>query len=379
MPTEDTLFLPKRVAAGLLAIFCGFALGVLQSLDFVKLFTYIRANANLRRTLQSCLIVNAVFFSSLWITSLLIYPMLTFGGGVVWGGSGNATTTTATTTTTTTTTTSVGTAINISNTVMNGSKKPTRAIEAAKSGVGLVSKLWFPVFDAMWVLPVYALIQALGLRWYNALYVEAYKEKKRRAAVGATRGTVEGHCKGEETSSPTKVRSTDGPPSFHTAVVSLSEIMFKFLVTTVYAIVSVVVEMIIPSPMGSHIAFMMNSWLYAFYVFDYRLSSQYVVDRRTRQQNRLTLSSVLKLFETNWAYFLGFGVSQSIITTTLRSSWMAFSWYSVAAVTSVLFGAHVVLSVEATPSPRAPFAVPMLTPFFALCGVVLRKIANAML
>ncbi|KAH9599186.1 hypothetical protein LSM04_008864 [Trypanosoma melophagium] len=366
MPSEETYFLPKRVAVGVLAIFCGFAFGVLQSLDFVKLFTYIRANANLRRTLHSCLIVNAVFFLSLWITSLLIYPMLTFGGGVVWGGGSSAMA-------------NVGTATTISNAVVNSSEKTATAIAAARSGVGLVTKLWFPVFDAMWVLPVYALIQVLGLRWYNALYVEAYKEKKRRAAVAATRGTVEGPSKVEEITSPTKVKITDGPPSFHTAVVSVSEIMFKFLVTTVYAMVSVIVEMIIPSPIGTQIAFMMNSWLYAFYVFDYRLSSQYVLDRRTRQQKRLTLSSTLKLFETNWAYFLGFGASQSVITTALRSSWIASSWYSVAALTSVLFGAHVVLSVEATPSPRAPLAVPMLTPFFALCGVVLRRIANAVL
>ncbi|RNF05043.1 uncharacterized protein Tco025E_08002 [Trypanosoma conorhini] len=345
MSSEKAALALKRVVLGALAIFCGLAFGTLQSLDAVKLFSYLRANAHLRQILESCLVVNSVFFLSLWAASFLFSYMWDFGGGIVWGASGGG---------------GGGNAV------------------AARNGISLAGRVWSSVFDLMWVLPVYALTQALGVRWYSALYTEAYAEKRRRASsLGAQREASE-YGKDGEMNSPLAPQGADGTFSFRTVVLSASEIIFKALVTGVYALLAAVVAAVVPSPVGNCLAFVMNSWLYAFYVFDYRLSTQYVFDRRSRRHTRVALTSVLRFFERHWAYFLGFGATQSVITAALRTSWLASSWFSTASVTSVLFGAHIVLSVEATPSPRAPFSVLMFTPFFALCGVALRTIRNAM-
>ncbi|EKG04647.1 hypothetical protein TCSYLVIO_004290 [Trypanosoma cruzi] len=349
MSTEDAFLPLRRIILGALAIFCAFAFGTLQSLDAVKLFSYLRANVHLRRIMGSCLVVNGVFFLSIWVASLLFSYMWTFGETFMWS-SGAA--------------------------VIDNESGGGKAA-ATMNGVSLAGKVWFSVFDVMWVLPVYALTQALGVRWYSALYTEAYAEKKRRASSLGVRWAAKESGRDDDMCFSGASQGAEDSFSLRSVAVSLSEIMFKALVTAVYALVAAVVDIIFPFPVGHYLAFIMNSWLYAFYVFDYRLSSQYLFDRRSRRHIRVTLSATLKFFEIQWAYFLGFGATHSIITAAIRSSWLASSWFSVASVTSVLFGAHIVISVEATPAPRAPFHVPMFTPFFAFCGMVLRMAVGA--
>ncbi|KEG14697.1 hypothetical protein DQ04_00341120 [Trypanosoma grayi] len=320
--------LVERLISVLIVIFRGFAFGMLQSLNVVTLYGYLRTNANLRRIFRSCLIVNVVFFSSLWVAAFFS-SIWAYGWRVLWGGASAA----------------------------SGG--------AVWNGLGLLRMVWFKVFDVMWVLPMYALTQALGVRWYSALYTEACVSKKHRT----NRAPAEGGGY-DDTTSLTKPNGADVPPSFKTAVVFLSEIIFKAIVTALCAFLAVIVETIVPAPIGPVMAFMLNSCLYAFCVFDYRFSSQYVWDHETRQPTRMPLLGTLKYFEKRWAYFLGFGATQTVMASLLRSTWIASSWFSVAAFTSVVFGAHIILSVEAKPNPPAPFAIPVLSPFFAMCGVV---------
>ncbi|ESL10051.1 hypothetical protein TRSC58_02221 [Trypanosoma rangeli SC58] len=348
MSMEKAVLRLKHIVIGALEIFCAVAFGTLQSLDAVKLFVYLRANAHLRRTLRSCLVANGVFFFSLWAASVFFSYIWDFGGGIMRGG------------------------------VIFGKAGNERAAVTAGNEIGLAGRVWLSVFDVTWVIPAYALTQAFGVRWYSALYNEAYVEKKRRASSLRPRGGAGEYVKDGEIISTVSPQGADGAFSFCAVVLSASEIMFKALVMAAYALLAAVVDAVIPSPVGSYLAFAMNSWLYALYVFDYRLSTQYVVDRRSRRYTRVTLKETLIFFEKHWAYFLGFGATQSIITAALRSSWLASSWFSAASVTSVIFGAHIVLSVEAMPSPRAPFSVLMFTPFFALCGMLLSVIGNAM-
>ncbi|RNF06139.1 hypothetical protein TraAM80_04117 [Trypanosoma rangeli] len=349
MSMEKSVLRLKHIVIGALAIFCAVAFGTLQSLDAVKLFVYLRANAHLRRILRSCLVANGVLFFSLWVASVFFSYIWDFGGGIMRGGGGGV-----------------------------GKAGSEQAAVTAGNVISLAGRVWFSVFDVTWVIPAYALTQAFGMRWYSSLYTEAYAEKKRRASPLGARGEAGEYVKDGEITSTVAPQGADGAFSFRTVVLSASEVMFKALVMAAYALLAAVVDAVIPSPVGNYLAFVMNSWLYSLYVFDYRLSTQYVVDRRSRRYTRVTLKETLIFFENHWAYFLGFGATQSIITAALRSSWLASSWFSSASVTSVLFGAHIVLSVEAMPSPRAPFPVLMFTPFFALCGMLLNVIGNAL-
>lgn len=334
------------VLAGMLSIFRAFSLGFFHGVNAMTLFLYLRANGRLRGILWSCLMLNGVFFFSLWVAFFFFPSMWAFVGTLLWGDVGGP----------------VG-------------------VEAVKvrSEVRVVGRVLCHVFDIMWVLPMYTITQVLGICWYNALYLEAYAEKKRRACAARVTGAEGNFHRVGEVTSASAFYGVAEPPSFYRAVVLISEVMFKVFVTAVYALLVVIVEAMVFAPVGCWLAFIMKSWLYAFYVFDYRLSSQYTFDCKSRRYARVTLSEALKLFEGQWAYFLGFGATQFFVMAALHSVWIPSSWFSVASVTSVLFAAHVVLSVEATPGPRPPFTLQLFTPFFAVCGILLRVISNALI
>ncbi|KAG8341109.1 putative Etoposide induced protein 2.4 (EI24) [Trypanosoma vivax] len=345
MHTRKFISCLRSVVTGARSIIFAFTLGVLQSLNIVKLISYLRASDQVWQTIKSCTLINLVFLFSLWASHFIFYPARGIGLAGTWAhnGSGNSANTSA-------------------------------AGEGTASGVhGLASKVWTSVFHLLWVFPMYAITQFLGLHWYGELFAAACSEKRRRASQLAASRYSDGSV-----NLASQNRSNATALSFGTVMLHFGRSVFQVLVTVVYELLIPLFGMLIPAPLGGYVEFVMARWIYAFYVFHYRLSSQHIFDRNSKTYNRITLSAALKLFESNWAYYLGFSMTQPVITGFLQQFGLVNSWFASTAVASVLFGAHVVLSVEATPRPCAPFGLPVLSPFFIMCGEAMRLVADSL-
>ncbi|CBH10072.1 hypothetical protein, conserved [Trypanosoma brucei gambiense DAL972] len=342
------------VRGGLIILRAAFS-GARQSLDVVKFLSYVGSSAEVSRNLRSCTLVNFLFFFGIWISSIVFSPLWSLAvtlmrGRLTLAGDPDAITNSA--------------SLSNVNRVVGGA-------------TGVVTILWTCVFYFVWVFPMYGITLLFGIRWYNALYAAANSEKRRRAllmAAARSPGRPVVPVRGAAAGAGPK--PTASSLSFSDVVVSLTETLFKVVATSLCTVVMTVVGAILPVPLGACVDVAMRSWLHAFYVFDYRVSSQYVTDRVTQRRNYVGLSSAIEFFEANWAYFLGFGASRCLVTGVLDLTGIVTSWFAKEAAVSVLFGAHVVLSVEAKLPPRAPFSIPMFTPFFILCDKIIRAVVH---
>ncbi|XP_020259411.1 protein EI24 homolog isoform X2 [Asparagus officinalis] len=133
-----------------------------------------------------------------------------------------------------------------------------------------------------WFYPLYVFSIVLSSIWYNDIAKQAFDALKR---LGLS-----------DTQVPITKDSSDQqrPGGFEGVILGIGELVYSILLLTIFFI-EVSLTGFIPY-VGKTINFLLLSWMYAYYCFEYKWNhSEMALDKR------------LDLFESNWAFFLGFG------------------------------------------------------------------------
>ncbi|PHT89263.1 Protein EI24 -like protein [Capsicum annuum] len=149
--------------------------------------------------------------------------------------------------------------------------------------VGLVQ-----LFYVFWFYPLYIFSLILSNIWYNDIAKHGFFASEN---YGAT-DTKLADQKESQTSQNTVHREKSA--DLEGAMISIAEQLYSVLLLTFF-FVQVYVTGFIPY-IGKALNFMLLSWLYAYYCFEYKWNL-----------SGLSLDKRLDLFESNWAFFAGFG------------------------------------------------------------------------
>lgn len=175
-----------------------------------------------------------------------------------------------------------------------------------KSAVRMASSLILMIYDVLWILPVYFVSMLVSIVWSQDVAELALAERHvKKRPEGKTSDRSQG------------ARSPD-------FLEKLSEKAYTVLVLSVFYVETVLVGTL--PFVGLVAAFVLLSWLWAYYCFDYVWSF-----------NGVGLRQRLVVFERNWAFFSGFGTLCAFITT-------ACSPYTAAALSGVVFPLFVLVA-----------------------------------
>ncbi|XP_077249776.1 etoposide-induced protein [Tasmannia lanceolata] len=151
-----------------------------------------------------------------------------------------------------------------------------------------VRSILIQLFYVLWFYPLYVFSILLSTIWYNDIAKFAF------VAMGRYGATVVKSSSQDESSKTQNVAHMDKPFGFGGIVIGIGEQIYSILLLFVFYIEVSATEWI--PYIGKTINFLLLSWLYAYYCFEYKWNlSELGLDKR------------LNFFESNWAFFAGFG------------------------------------------------------------------------
>ncbi|THG05333.1 hypothetical protein TEA_003006 [Camellia sinensis var. sinensis] len=134
----------------------------------------------------------------------------------------------------------------------------------------------------LWFYPLYIFSFIISSMWYNDI-----------AKYGFLANAKSGNTVTELSSSP-KATQTDKPTDLGGVMIGIAEQVYSVLLLNVFFL-EVFVTGYIPY-FGKVLNFLLLSWMYAYYCFEYKWNF-----------SGLSLDKRLDFFESNWAFFAGFG------------------------------------------------------------------------
>ncbi|OAY44984.1 protein EI24 homolog [Manihot esculenta] len=150
--------------------------------------------------------------------------------------------------------------------------------------VGLVQ-----LFYLFWFYPLYVFSFILSTIWYNEI-----------AKFGFTAMGRDGHnvleplSQDDPTTASDNSGSTEKPAGLGRVMIGIGEQVYSILLLSIFFL-EVYATGFLPY-IGKALNFVLLSWMYAYYCFEYKWNlSEVALDRR------------LDFFESNWAFFAGFG------------------------------------------------------------------------
>ncbi|XP_054799998.1 protein EI24 homolog [Prosopis cineraria] len=143
-------------------------------------------------------------------------------------------------------------------------------------------------FYVFWFYPLYVFSIVLSAIWYNDIAKYGYD------AVGRSKSTVEessSHTKSSEKANSSNTKRLSGLGG---VIIGAGEQVYSILLLSVFFL-KVYATGFIPL-IGKVLNFLLLSWLYAYYCFEYKWSF-----------NEVALDKRLDYFQSSWAFFSGFG------------------------------------------------------------------------
>ncbi|KAL3696283.1 hypothetical protein R1sor_010359 [Riccia sorocarpa] len=167
---------------------------------------------------------------------------------------------------------------------------------------------------AFWLYPIYVITFVVNAIWYNDIARHAY------------RAMDEGGVHSQKLS---QVQSKNDSSGFKSVMIQIGEQIYSICMLSVFFLEIFGVSFV--PYVGKLLSFIMLTWLYAYYCFDYKWSfARWSLERR------------LHFFETNWAFFAGFG-SPCVLATFFLSPLVS------AGVMNVLFPLFVLVATAVNP------------------------------
>ncbi|KAF9608494.1 hypothetical protein IFM89_009860 [Coptis chinensis] len=160
--------------------------------------------------------------------------------------------------------------------------------------IGRVEKLYsflhhglIQLFYIFWFYPLYVLSLVLSSMWYNDIAKYAY------VAMGRDGPVADAHNQKDLSKSQNSAH-VDKPAGLGGIMIGIGELVYSILLLTFF-FVQISTAGYIPC-IGKALNFLFLSWLYAYYSFEYKWNlDELGIDKR------------LDFFESNWAFFAGFG------------------------------------------------------------------------
>ncbi|KAK4271042.1 hypothetical protein QN277_019794 [Acacia crassicarpa] len=143
-------------------------------------------------------------------------------------------------------------------------------------------------FYVFWVYPLYVFSMVLCVIWYNDIAKHGYD------AMGRSKSTV------EESSSQTKslekanASNTKRLSGLGGIMIGIGEQVYSLILLNVFFL-KVYATGFVPF-IGKVLSFVLHSWMYAYYCFEYKWNF-----------NEVALDKRLDYFQSSWAFFSGFG------------------------------------------------------------------------
>ncbi|PIA47252.1 hypothetical protein AQUCO_01400142v1 [Aquilegia coerulea] len=160
--------------------------------------------------------------------------------------------------------------------------------------IGLTSKVYFVLrfglvrfFYIFWFYPLYLLSFVLSNIWYSDIAEHAY------VAIGRD-GSADDLLNQKDLSKSQDSVHLDKPAGIGGTILGFGERIYSVLLLSVF-FVQILAAGFIPY-IGKALAFVFNSWMYAYYSFEYKWNL-----------DELGLDKRLDIFESHWAFFAGFG------------------------------------------------------------------------
>ncbi|XP_042416230.1 protein EI24 homolog isoform X1 [Zingiber officinale] len=138
-----------------------------------------------------------------------------------------------------------------------------------------------------WFYPLYIFSFVLSTLWYNDIAKHAFEVLKSKES------TTQAYGKNELTESQS-ISTTEIPGGFEGVCLGIGEQIYSILLLTLFFI-EVFATGFIPY-FGKAINFLLLSWMYAYYCFEYKWN-----------YSNVALNRRLDFFESNWPFFAGFG------------------------------------------------------------------------
>ncbi|KAL8143209.1 hypothetical protein V2J09_016241 [Rumex salicifolius] len=149
-------------------------------------------------------------------------------------------------------------------------------------------RIWLiQLLYVFWFYPLYAFSIVLSTLWYNDIAKHAF------ITMGQSKPAVD-LADQSETSNSEKAISNDKPAGFEGVMIGIGEQVYSMLLLNCFFL-EVSATGIIPF-VGKPINFVLLSWMYAYYCFEYKWNLSGV-----------SLDKRLDFFESHWAFFAGFG------------------------------------------------------------------------
>eukprot|EP00249_Psilotum_nudum_P001417 c13889_g1_i2 orf=332-1306(-) len=189
---------------------------------------------------------------------------------------------------------------------------------AGERFLSLLQTLLVYVYYVFWLYPLYIISFAINYIWYNEIAQEAFEMIK------------ENHDKSAPQSRQNLQKSLKPTENGIMRIIfGLGEQIYSVIMLTVFFIEVSVISCI--PYIGQFLNFFLLSWLYAYYCFDYKWGfARWSLERR------------LIFFESNWAFFAGFG-SPYVLATSF------FSPFIRCGVVAILFPLFVLVATASHP------------------------------
>ncbi|KAL5704197.1 hypothetical protein ACHQM5_022655 [Ranunculus cassubicifolius] len=168
-------------------------------------------------------------------------------------------------------------------------------------------------FYIFWLYPLYVLSFVLSNIWYNDIAKYAY------AAMGRDRDATNSTNQKDLINSQDRAQD-DKPAGLGGIIIGIGEQVYSVLLLSFFFL-QIITSGYIPY-IGKALNFVLLSWMYAYYCFEYKWNL-----------DELGLDKRLHFFESNWAFFAGFG-SPCVLAIFFFSSLVS---YGVMAVLFPLF------------------------------------------
>ncbi|CAI2376374.1 unnamed protein product [Moneuplotes crassus] len=141
---------------------------------------------------------------------------------------------------------------------------------------GYFSSLLLPLYYLFWIFPLYVLSMVLSLFWIQDIFDEAYEISNRKREVKVKLAKI----------------------SFFDTVANM---IFRKGIIIIYMI-QVMIVSYLPLYIGDVCSVILFCWLYSYNCFEYKIFAL-----------RLNTMESIQVFETNWAYYFGFGFIFTIL------------------------------------------------------------------
>lgn len=202
----------------------------------------------------------------------------------------------------------------------------------SESGTGQLVWSWLQpalscIFGAIWVVPLFLLSKFINNLWFQDIANSAYRYSRGRPVMLSNFSKL------------------------------IADFLFSILVQTLFLIQSYLVSLLPLAVLGKAFALLHTCLLYSLYSFEYKW-----INMGWELHHRLTF------IESNWPYFIGFGLPLTVLTN------LANSYFVSGCVFSILFPLFIISGNEASPETGAcTFPLQLFSPVIAISNAIFNR------